>query len=509
MANFLNAFCSNLSSVIHPLLQLTRKDNEFQWPSAHTSAFEAARRLIADAPFLAFFDQQRPVTLQVNASNYWLGGALLQDDSSSKLQPVVYMSCQLKLNKVQWAQIEKEALAICVTCHKWDLWLYGISVHSDHQAALETIFKKPLAKAPKCLQHITFRLQHYSIQVADRKWSTLVLADILSRAPLNVANDASPTNFDQFWVSVERQDRQPNTCFTASTAKARQHATKTDPSMQQLLQMVTTGWPSLNGSLPVCLTRRWSVRDELPVAEGIVHHSLQVVVPSTLRSSMLKNIHASQMGADSNYRTSRDFLYWPEMGMKSAVQDICSSCGQCVQYGAQTCTLFLTSDWISRKTRFSGNLRSLHFNSKLVKSLENSNPYIFWELKCKAKRKLLKWWQRVEECGPKSVSKLWISNFCGSCGWWGKSQWISWRMVQFLVEGRQPNKTTEEDFLEVLQVLFCKGVSFKGAQVDFWHTATKDEFLLHKIGVPAADNVPLLGLFSLAKIDWDMLVTTT
>ena len=125
MANYLNAFCPNLSSVIHPLFQLTRKDADFQWSSVHTSAFEAARKLIADAPCLAFFDQHKPVTLQVDASDYGLGGALMQADSSGKLQPVAYMSCQLKPSEVQWAQIEKEALAICAACTKWDLWLYG------------------------------------------------------------------------------------------------------------------------------------------------------------------------------------------------------------------------------------------------------------------------------------------------------------------------------------------------------------------------------------------------
>ena len=171
------------------------------------------------------------------------------------------------------------------------------------------------------------------IPVVYRKGSSLVLADTLSRAPLNIANDASPTNFDLFLVSVEHQDLQPNIHLTSATAKAMQPATKTDPSMQQLVQMVTTGWPSSKACLPVCLTPYWSVRDELSLVDGIVNRGLQVVFPPTLRSSMLKKIHASHMGADSNYGICRDILYWP--GMKSAIQDICSSCGQCAQYGAQ------------------------------------------------------------------------------------------------------------------------------------------------------------------------------
>ena len=54
----------------------------------------------------------------------------------------------MRPNEVLWAQIEKETLAICAACEKWDLWLYGkqITIHTDHQP-LETIFKKPLANA--------------------------------------------------------------------------------------------------------------------------------------------------------------------------------------------------------------------------------------------------------------------------------------------------------------------------------------------------------------------------
>ena len=98
------------------------------------------------------------------------------------------------------------------------------------------------------------RLQRSSIQVVHRKGSSLVSVDTLSRAPPNIANDASPTNFDLFRVSVERQDLQPNIHLTSATAKEMQHATKTDLSMQQLVQIVTTGWPSTKASLPVCLT---------------------------------------------------------------------------------------------------------------------------------------------------------------------------------------------------------------------------------------------------------------
>ena len=227
MANYLNAFCPNLSTVIHPLLALTRQDVPFEWASVHTEAFTKARELIASSPCLAYFDSRKPVTLQVDASDYGLGGALLQSGPEGDLQPVAFMSCQLKPNEVMWAQIEKEALAISAACSKWDLWLYGQSVvvHTDHQA-LETIFKKPLVKAPRRLQRIMFSLQRYKLTVVYRKGSSLVLADTLSRAPLKVSNTAAPSHFDIFRLSVERTDLQPNLCLQTSTAKAIDHLHK-------------------------------------------------------------------------------------------------------------------------------------------------------------------------------------------------------------------------------------------------------------------------------------------
>ena len=69
----------------------------------------------ASAPYLAYFDDRRPVTLQVDASQGRLGGVFLQPNDSRDLHPVPYTSCKLHPNRELWAQIEKECLAI-VSC---------------------------------------------------------------------------------------------------------------------------------------------------------------------------------------------------------------------------------------------------------------------------------------------------------------------------------------------------------------------------------------------------------
>ena len=65
------------------------------------------------------------MVLQVDASENGIGAALLQPDADNKLKPVAFTSCLMRQNEVMWAQIEKETLAICAACEKWDfmaLW---------------------------------------------------------------------------------------------------------------------------------------------------------------------------------------------------------------------------------------------------------------------------------------------------------------------------------------------------------------------------------------------------
>ena len=69
-------------------------------------------------------------------------------------------------------------------------------------------------------------------------------------------------------------------------------------------------------------------------------------------------------------------------------------------------------------------------------------------------------------------------------------------MVQCLLEGRQQNETTKEDFLEVMQVIFCKAISSKGAQVDSNVRQQETHFCCTKTCVQASDSVPFPGLLA-------------
>ena len=64
-------------------------------------------------------------------------------------------------------------------------------VHSDHQP-LETIFKKPLSKAPKRLQRMMLQLQPFTFTVVYKKGKYVYLTDTFSRAALTKPSPSDP-----------------------------------------------------------------------------------------------------------------------------------------------------------------------------------------------------------------------------------------------------------------------------------------------------------------------------
>ena len=96
-------------------------------------------------------------------------------------KPVAYASCSLSSSEINYAQIEKELLAIVFACAKFHHYIYGFQtrVHSDHKP-LEIIFKKSLHQASPTLQRMLLRLQKYDLDIKYVRGKHLHVADTLS-----------------------------------------------------------------------------------------------------------------------------------------------------------------------------------------------------------------------------------------------------------------------------------------------------------------------------------------
>ena len=142
--NYLAKYIPNMSELTAPLRSLLKSDVPWAWFLEHDTAFTKLKSVLSSAPVLRFYDTNLPTALQVDASKKDLGACLLQQK-----QPVAYASRAMSSSEINYAQIEKELLAIVYGCERFNVCTYGaeIEVLSD-QKPLESIFKKPLSRYP-------------------------------------------------------------------------------------------------------------------------------------------------------------------------------------------------------------------------------------------------------------------------------------------------------------------------------------------------------------------------
>lgn len=322
MVNYLSPYCANLSSVIQPLRMLTQEAVPFIWSEVQGSVFNKAKQLISSAPVLAYYDLHKPVVLQMDASDYALGGALLQPNDNGKLQPVAFTSSSMTATEQHYSQIEKECLAICNCFQTFDQWLYGkadIVVHTDHQP-LETIMKKPLNKAPAHLQRMLMKLQGYRFNLTYKKGPTLHIADTLSQAALPQPTSARVTHFDVFRMEMESEQNSRNPRLEESTENHLREQTSRDVTLTALYQVIVHGWPEDKSVISESLRPFGNYGDELSVQNNIIYKGMQVMVPQSMHKEMLRKIHANHFGAESNIRMAREVLFWP--GMRKSIKDM-------------------------------------------------------------------------------------------------------------------------------------------------------------------------------------------
>jgi len=178
MVNYLAQYIPDESATTAPLRKLLRDDTDWQWHDEQEHSFLTIKQKMASAPVLRLYNPKERVTIQADASKDGLGACLLQAG-----RPVAYASKALTKSEGNYAQIEKELLAICFACGKFRQYIIGqnVAVQTDHKP-LEVIMKKPLHEAPLRLQKMMLKLQPYQLEVTYCRGGDMVIADPLSRA---------------------------------------------------------------------------------------------------------------------------------------------------------------------------------------------------------------------------------------------------------------------------------------------------------------------------------------
>ncbi|XP_044181741.1 uncharacterized protein K02A2.6-like [Acropora millepora] len=133
---------------------------------------------------------------------------------------------------------------------------------------------------------------------------------------------------------VEFENNNPELSgFQDATVQEIRTEASTDPEQKALRTFVETGWPNDKASVPVLIHPHWSVRHELTIHDGLLFKQDRVVIPSSLRSNIIRKLHTAHRGTEFTLRNARSCVFWP--GINSQIEDICKNCNTCAQHARQ------------------------------------------------------------------------------------------------------------------------------------------------------------------------------
>ena len=323
MINYLAPHIPNMASICKPLRDLTKADVHFQWNMQAQSAIEQVKSILSSELVLRFFDPTIASVVQADASQHGLGACLLQHG-----KPVAYASRSLSNCECNYAQIEKELLAIVFACGKFHHFIYGFptSVQTDHKP-LEIIFKKPLHQVSPRLQRMLLRLQKYDLTIRYVKGKHLYIADTLSRAH-SVESDE---DIDSEEIHLAVHSLLQDLPITEERLKDIQQATKADSRLQRLKQLIEQGWPQNINNVPQDLHGFWRVRENLCIAEDLILMGSRLTIPPSRQAKVLQSIHEGHLGIEKCKSRARMCVYWPNIN--DSIEQLVKNCSVCNKYG--------------------------------------------------------------------------------------------------------------------------------------------------------------------------------
>ena len=112
MADQLGKYCSTYAEESTPLRKILVKNTVWIWGPAQIDAFRKIKDTLCPPEVLMLSDPQRSTIVTADASYHGLGAALLQTQPDGSTRPITYTSRSLSDTEQQYAQINKEALAL-------------------------------------------------------------------------------------------------------------------------------------------------------------------------------------------------------------------------------------------------------------------------------------------------------------------------------------------------------------------------------------------------------------
>jgi len=264
------------------------------------------------------------VTVSSDASSYGLGAVLLQSRSTADdVRAIAFASRTLYNAEKRYAQIEKECLAAVCACEKFNQFLVGLPffvLQTDHKPLIPLLMTKDLNQVPVRYQRLLMRMMRFNPRAVYVPGKSLVVADMLSRAPLNRVDEQDKVEGVQFYV-----DTMVAKLLSVDRLSEVRQATAVDSELQAAIGYTLEGWPQSSKALAENLRRYLS--DHLSFSDGLLLYDDRIYIPRSLQANQLERIHDGHQGVTKCRDRTRSFIYW--LGISQDVKTYVDSCSFC------------------------------------------------------------------------------------------------------------------------------------------------------------------------------------
>ncbi|XP_063694604.1 uncharacterized protein K02A2.6-like [Bolinopsis microptera] len=311
-------------------LNRLRTSKDWRFGSEEKAAFDKLKKYLASDRVLTFYDPDKPLRLDCDASPFGLGAVLSHPDPTNGDRPVEFISRTLTSAERNYSQIEKEALAIVWSVKRFHKYLFArnFQLYVDHKP-LEILLdsKKQIPEmGTSRIIRWALTLSHYDYTIKFRPTEKHCNADFCSRYPLPAEKeDLEPEPTTVFATYMDQEKPLLNSQLIA------QHSAK-DHVIANVMYCIKEGWNKWKEkveSVPENATDSayYTRRDELSIEKGCLLWGHRVIIPTSLRDEVVKLLHHTHMGMGSTKALARNYVWWPKMDL--AIDNMIRHCVSC------------------------------------------------------------------------------------------------------------------------------------------------------------------------------------
>ena len=325
-ANYYRRFIGYYSNIARPLIDLTKKEKQWNWMTSCQTAFDRLKEEFAKEPVLTLLDLDKPFTITTNASKDASGGILLQADSNGEWHPCSYLSQSFSPAERNYNIYNRELLAVIRGPKTWKHYLQGspflVKVFTDHKNLL---YFKELQKLNQRQARWMLDIGDYDPKLVHVPGKELAGPNTLSQQPDLIPKEDHDN---------EQTTLLPESLFINIINHALEEKIKSSSEKDPL---VLTALQAMEGEV---LTQFCSRLSDWNYEAGILSYQGRVYIPDkeNLHLHLVKRFHDHGTAGHLGYLKTRQMIsagHW-RPGMAKFIKAYVDSCAPCQQNKTNT-----------------------------------------------------------------------------------------------------------------------------------------------------------------------------